>query len=97
NTIKDSSFVQSVNYADVNLLLLKKFSLDERTGFFIGAGPAMNIFLSGKEEVSKNYFGSLPSEKTTKSKLQTGNSGGDYKRIYPSMNLVAGVEFNRIS
>ncbi len=98
NTIKDSSFKQNLNYIDINLLLLKKFSLDEKTGFFIGLGPVMNVFISGKEEISKSYFGNaLPIEKTSNVKLQTGSSAGEYKRIFPGLNLVAGMEYKRIS
>ena len=98
NTLKDSGFIQDLNYVDVNLLLLKKFSLDENTGLFIGAGPVMSVFISGKEETTMSYFGnSLPSTKTTKTKLQTGTSAGDYKRIFPGISLLAGFEYKRIS
>ncbi len=98
NTIKDSFFTQDLNYVDVSLFLLKKFSLDERTGFFIGAGPVLNVFVSGKETITASYFGSgMPSVNTTKTNLQTGTSAGNYKRLFPSINLVGGVEFGRFS
>lgn len=97
NTLKDSAFQQDLNYADINIQLLKKFSLDDRTGFFIGAGPAISVFVSGKEKVTANYFGSMPSINTTKTNLQTGTAAGNYKRLYPSIGLVGGVEYGRFT
>lgn len=98
NSIKDSGFIQDLNYIDIRLLLIKKFSLDENTGFFIGTGPIMNILMSGKEQTTKSYFGStMPSLATTNSSLKTGSSAGNYKRVYPSLSLVAGVEYKRFS
>ena len=97
NTIKDSSFVQDLNYADINLILLKRFSLDERSGFFLGVGPTLNIFLSGKEKTNASYFGSMPAIDLTKTNLQTGTQAGNYKRLYPCIALVGGFEFGRFS
>lgn len=98
NTLKDSAFLQTLNYTDLNLILLKKFSLDERSGFFVGVGPVVNVFVSGKEKISMNYFGNtIPSSTTTKSNLQTGSAAGNYKRIYPSLSVMAGFEYRRFS
>ena len=98
NTLKDSSYSQNLNYIDINLLLLKKFSLDERTGFFIGGGASVSLFMSGTEQTTLNYFGNtVPSVKSTNGKLQVGNSPGAYKRAFPSFIVAGGVEFNRFS
>jgi len=98
NSIKDSSFIQSLNYVDINLLLLKRFHLDDRTSFFIGTGPVLNVLFSGKEKSAMSYFGNtMPTTETTKTSLQTGSAAGNYKRIYPSLSFVGGVEFSRIS
>lgn len=97
NTIKDSGFTQRLNYVDISLLLQKRFSLDDRAGFFIGAGPVLNVLVSGKEQVTKSYFGSMPSISTTKTKLETGNAAGQYKRMFPSLSFVVGGEFGRFT
>ncbi len=98
NTVKDSSFLQNLNYVDVNLHLIKKFSFDDHTGIFIGVGPVLNVLVSGKEEVSMSYFGNtIPATKTTNTKLKTGSSPGTYKRLFPGISLVAGFEYRRFS
>lgn len=98
NTVKDSGFVQSLNYVDINLMLRKRFFLDDRTSFFIGTGPVLSVLVSGKEKSSMSYFGSsMPATETTKTSLQTGTAAGNYKRIYPSLSFVGGVEYSRFS
>lgn len=98
NTLKDSSFLQSLNYVDVSLHLIKKFSFDDHTGIFIGVGPVLNVLVSGKEEISMSYFGnSIPASKTTNTKLKTGSSPGTYKRMFPGISLAAGFEYRRFS
>lgn len=98
NTLKDSGFMQRLNYVDIGLQLQKRFSLDDRAGFFIGVGPALNVLVSGKEQITKSYFGStMPSTSITKTKLETGNAAGQYKRMFPSLGFVIGGEFGRFS
>jgi outer membrane protein OmpA-like peptidoglycan-associated protein len=102
-TLKDSSFSQQLNYADINLLLVKKFMFgsEEEEGpsnnFFAGTGPVFSVFLSGKENTALNYFGStVLSDGESNSKLTVGNGAGAYKRLFLSWSFAAGLEINRI-
>lgn len=98
NTVKDSAYSQDLNYIDLNITVRKKFALGERTAFFIGTGPSINIFMSGKEQTSVNYFGNTnPAVERTKTDLVVGNAAGAYKRIFLGLGSVAGFEFNKFS
>lgn len=103
NTLKDSSYKQKLNYADINVLLIKKFFFgmedDEfrPNSFFAGTGPSASIFMSGSESNALNYFGSTtPAVNTTNSKLPVGNAAGAYKRMFISWSFAAGVEIKNL-
>ena len=98
NTIKDSNYSQSLNYIDVNLYLQKKFTISDKVKIFVGTGPSLSIFMSGKEQVYRSYFGgNIPSSKLTRSNLAVGNDAGAYKRTFLSLGSVLGFEFNRFA
>lgn len=98
NSIKDSGYKQSLNYVDINLNLRKRFRMGAANSFYIGTGPVANIFVSGSEQVSTSYFGSiLPSVNTTKSNLTVGNAPGAYKRVFFSWAFSAGLQFNKFN
>jgi len=100
NTLKDSSFTQSLKYADINLNLRKKFIFDEESfnNFFAGTGPVISIFTGGKEQVQTNYFAN-PSLGASKSNtnLPTGSGAGKYKPMCFSWNFMIGAEFGNLS
>lgn len=95
NTVKDSGSSQSLNYVDIHLNLLKKFSWGKSSALFIGAGPTANIFASGSEQTSLTYFGNAsgPVVRTQK-KLATGNAPGAYKKAFFSLGFKLGFEFD---
>jgi OmpA-OmpF porin, OOP family len=98
NTLKDSACSQKLNYIDLNITLRKYFAISKKTNFFIGAGPSVNIFMSGTEQISHTYFGNEnTTAKTTKTNLAVGNDPGAYKRAFLSLNAVTGFEFNQFS
>ncbi|MGB4843155.1 MAG: OmpA family protein [Ferruginibacter sp.] len=98
NSVKDSGFSQSLNYIDINPNLLMKFTLGQKTSFFAGTGPSLNIFASGSEKISLTYFGNTPPPSTaTSKKLTVGNTPGAYKRTFISLNFLLGVEYGRFS
>lgn len=103
NTLKDSSYKQKLNYADISLLLMKKFEFggeDEElrpNSFFAGTGPQASLFLSGSESTVMNYFGSsVPSVSGSRSDLKVGNAAGSYKRMFFSWSFAVGVEINKL-
>jgi outer membrane protein OmpA-like peptidoglycan-associated protein len=98
NTVKDSSFNQSVKYVDLNLSLRKKFIFSERNSFFAGTGPVIHFFTTGKEQIQADYFGAVvPPVNNKISKLSVGNGAGKYKRNFFSWGFAAGFEFNNFS
>jgi outer membrane protein OmpA-like peptidoglycan-associated protein len=98
NTIKDSTYKQSLNYIDLNLNLVKKFAITEKVSIFVGTGPSLSLFLSGKEEIYRSYFGStVPSSKISRSNLTVGNGAGAYKRMFFSLASSLGFEFNKFA
>lgn len=98
NTIKDSGYSQDLRYIDLNLKVLKKFSWNDVSSFFVGTGPSASLFLSGSEKTSMNYFGNnLLSVNNTQSKLSVGNSPGTYKRAFFSWGFALGFELNRVN
>jgi|GEM_PF-1314388 len=98
NTIKDSSFAQNVNYAELNLNLRKKFVFGETNSFFAGTGPAVSFFTGGKEQIQVNYFGNtLSPVNNTNSKLIKGSTPGKYKPNFFSWGFAAGFEINNFS
>ncbi|HMK05873.1 MAG TPA: OmpA family protein [Ferruginibacter sp.] len=98
NTIKDSTYKQSLNYIDLNLNLIKKFTITEKLSIFLGTGPSLSLFLSGKEELYRSYFSTtVPSSKITRSNLTVGNDAGAYKRVFFSLASSLGFEFNKFA
>jgi outer membrane protein OmpA-like peptidoglycan-associated protein len=102
-TLKDSTYSQKLNYADVTLQLAKKFKFgsgyeDEmQNSFFVGTGPVLSIFMSGTENMETNYFGSTGGASvTSKRNLAVGNGAGTYKRMFVSWSFAAGFEFNKL-
>lgn len=97
NTVKDSGSSQSLNYVDIHLNLLKKFTWGKSSAFFIGTGPSANIFASGSEQTSLTYFGNTtgPVVRTQK-KLATGNAPGAYKKTFFSWGFSVGFELDNI-
>jgi outer membrane protein OmpA-like peptidoglycan-associated protein len=98
-TIKDSFFTQKLNYADINLLMVKKFMFgqeeyeDRTNSFFVGTGPVASVFISGNENISMNYFGNSPAAVTkVNTGLKVGDAAGAYKRMYASWQFIAGIE-----
>jgi outer membrane protein OmpA-like peptidoglycan-associated protein len=100
NTIQDSSFLQDLKYADINLNLRKKFMFGEEStnSFFVGTGPMASVFLNGKEQVQASYFGSVkPAMNNTNSKLVKGSGAGQYNPVFFSWNFSIGVELTDLS
>ena len=100
NTIKDSSFTQSVNYIDLNVSLRKKlvFGEESTNGFFAGTGPTASLLLNGNEAITANYFGTIkPPVNNTQDKLVKGSGAGKYKPVFFSWSFAAGLEFGNLS
>ena len=98
NTVKDSGFIQSVNYADININLRKRFVFNETNSFFAGTGPVLSFFTGGKEKIAVNYFGTtLPQINNTNSKLVKGTAPGKYTPTFFSWGFAAGFEINNFS
>ena len=98
NTVKDSGFIQSVNYADININLRKRFVFNETNSFFAGTGPVLSFFTGGKEKIAVNYFGTtLPQINNTNSKLVKGTGPGKYTPTFFSWGFAAGFEINNFS
>lgn len=98
NTVKDSSFIQSVNYADINITLRKRFVFNETNSFFAGTGPVLSFFTGGKEKIAVNYFGTaLPPVNNTNNKLIKGTGPGKYTPTFLSWGFAAGFEINNFS
>jgi outer membrane protein OmpA-like peptidoglycan-associated protein len=98
-SINDSAFTQKLNYADLNLLMIKKFMFgqeeyeDRVNSFFVGTGPVASLFISGSENINVNYFGGSPaSVNKSNTGLKTGDAAGAYKRMYTSWQFAAGIE-----
>ncbi len=94
NTVKDSSYSQKLNYADVNIYLRKKFTFGENNSFFAGTGPAISFLTGGKEIINSNYFGTavLPLNNSN-SKL----SEPRFKKSFISLGFAAGFQVNNFS
>jgi outer membrane protein OmpA-like peptidoglycan-associated protein len=100
NSIKDSGYDQSINYADINIALHKRILFGEESlnSFFVGTGPVVSLLAGGKEKMNVEYFGgTLPTVNKTNSKLITGNTAGQYKPAFFSWNFTAGVSINNLS
>jgi outer membrane protein OmpA-like peptidoglycan-associated protein len=98
NTVKDSGFMQNVNYADININLRKRFIFNEINSFFAGTGPVLSFFTGGKEKIAVNYFGTaLPPVNNTNSKLVKGTGPGKYTSTFFSWSFAAGFEINNFS
>jgi outer membrane protein OmpA-like peptidoglycan-associated protein len=98
NTIQDSGYTQNLKYADINLMLRKKFSMSETSSFFVSTGPGASIFTAGSEKVDLTYFGtSMPSTTKTQNKLTVGNAAGAYKRVFMNWEFAVGFEVSQFS
>lgn len=97
NTVKDSGSSQNLKYLDIHLMVLKKFSWNKKSSFFIGTGPSANIFTSGIEQTSLTYFGNTTgSVVRTQNKLIVGNAPGAYKGAFFSWGFALGFELDNI-
>jgi len=98
NTVRDSSFIQNLKYADINLNLRKSFAMGEFSNFFVGTGPAAGLFISGSEKTAVSYFGNtMPETNNTQSKLTVGNTAGSYQRVFFSWGFDAGFDIDNFS
>jgi outer membrane protein OmpA-like peptidoglycan-associated protein len=100
NTLKDSSFKQSLNYVDINFNFRKKFMFDEESAnsFFLGTGPVLNFFAGGKEKIASSYFGNMvPAVNKTNSSLTTGSGPGQYAPWFLGWGFTLGFEVNKFS
>jgi OOP family OmpA-OmpF porin len=93
-TIKTFSSSQFVNYIDIPLNLVLKFSVGKKTKFMIGGGPYGSFFYNGKEK-TETLFNSGNYESTENNDLPVGKKQGQYKVINYGVNAIAGIEFNR--
>jgi len=92
--IKTYSSSQYVNYIDIPLNFVLKFSVSKKTKFMIGGGPYGSFFYNGKEK-TETLFNSGNYESTENNDLPVGKKQGQYKVINYGVNAVAGIEFNR--
>ncbi len=100
NTLRDSSFKQSIHFADINFNFRKKFIFDEESpnSFFVGTGPVINFFTGGKEKIAASYFGNTVSTvNKTNSSLTTGSGAGQYAPAYFGWGFALGFEVNNLS
>jgi outer membrane protein OmpA-like peptidoglycan-associated protein len=93
-TVKTFSSSQFVNYIDIPLNLVLKFSLGKKTKFMIGGGPYASFFYNGKEK-TETLFNSGNYESTENNDLPVGKKPGQYKVINYGVNAIAGIEFIR--
>ena len=98
NSIKDSSFAQSLKYIDINIAFRKSFAMSETSNFFVGTGPGCSVFMGGNEKTTVNYFGSgMPTKNNTASSLSVGNAAGTYQRAFFSWGFDGGFDFGNFS
>jgi hypothetical protein len=98
SSIKDSSFKQNINYADVNISLRKKFMFNKHNAFFAGTGPVISFLTGGKEQMQINYFGNTsPSVNITNKQLSTDSAAGKYQSSFFSWGFSAGFEIKHFS
>ncbi len=93
-TVRTFSSSQFVNYIDIPLNLVLKFSVGKKTKFVIGGGPYGSFFYNGKEK-TETLFNSGNYESTENNDLPVGKNQGQYKVINYGVNAIAGIEFNR--
>jgi len=100
NSLKDSSFSQSINYADLHLNFRKKFMFGEESpnSFFFGTGPVINFLGGGKEKITANYFGNMtPPVNKTNTSLVAGSGPGKYNPMFFGWGVSLGFEINNLS
>lgn len=100
NTLRDSSFKQNINFAEININFRKKFMFDEESPnhFFVGTGPVINFFAGGKEKISASYFGTMtPAVNKSNSSLTTGSAAGQYAPWYFGWGFTIGFAINHLS
>jgi outer membrane protein OmpA-like peptidoglycan-associated protein len=86
---------QFVNYIDIPLNLVYKSTINTKTKIFLGAGPYLSIFYSGKEENALTLL-SIDHVSNTNSDLPLGKKPGQYKVLDYGLNASAGVEFGKV-
>lgn len=86
---------QYLNYIDIPLNLVYKFSLGRKVKFLIGAGPYFSFFFSGSDNRTHEVAG-INKRTEENEDLPVGKGKGQYSTIDYGVNGLAGFEFGRI-
>jgi outer membrane protein OmpA-like peptidoglycan-associated protein len=85
---------QFVNYIDVPLNAIFKYSLKKSNKLIFGVGPYLSFFYNGKEK-TETLYNTGGYESTESDDLPVGKSAGQYKTFNYGINALAGIEFGR--
>ena len=88
-SIKDDTYSDKININYLEIPLNLVYSIQNNTGFFIGAGPSFAFGLSGKEK----YTDKTDPQNSEDIKVKFGSADDEMKRLDIGANVLAGYAF----
>ena len=86
---------QYVNYVDIPLNLVYKFTIGRSSRFIIGAGPYLSFFYSGSQK-DETLVSGISYNSEENEDLPVGKEAGQYRTVDYGVGGLAGFEFNRV-